>query len=241
MTTPLLLGAIVLVATSLQRVTGIGFGLVAGPGLVLLLGPGHGVLLSNLAAGGISAVGLATSWRRVRLSAMLPLVAAAMLTVPVGAWMVGRLQERALLIGIGSVVVAAVSLIIAGVRVRALRGRRGAVAAGAASGVMNAAAGVGGPPLTLYAVNAGWHGPEFVANAQFYGVVVNGLSVATKGVPELSGTSWAFFGAAVAAGLVAGTLLGRASETGLRRLVLGLALAGGASILAKGLLATAHG
>lgn len=237
--TPVLLGVIVLIATSLQRVTGIGFGLVAGPGLVLLLGPAHGVLLSNLAAAAISAVGLVTTWRRVRLSAMLPLVAAAMLTVPVGALMIDRLQERALLTGIGAVVVAAASLTLAGVRVRALRGRGGALAAGAASGVMNSAAGVGGPPLTLYAVNAGWHGPEFVANAQFYGVVVNGLSLATKGMPELSGSSWTFCGLAVTLGVVAGTLLGKASDAGLRRLVLALALLGGASILAKGLVATA--
>lgn len=239
--TPLLLGLVVLVAASLQRVTGIGFGLVAGPGLVLLLGPAQGVLLSNAVAGGISAVGLAATWRRVRLSAMLPLVCAAMLTVPAGAWMVDRLQADALLIGIGSVVVVAVTLIISGVRVRSLRGRRGAVAAGAVSGVMNAAAGVGGPPVTLYAVNAGWGGAEFVANAQFYGVVVNGQSVAVKGVPELAATSWAFCGAAVLVGIVAGDLLGKVSDARLRRLVLGLALLGGLSILVKGVAAGVFG
>jgi uncharacterized membrane protein YfcA len=234
---PLLVGLVALVAASLQRLTGIGFGLVAGPGLVLLLGPGEGVLLSNLAAGAISAYGLATAWRRVRLTAMLPLVGAAMLTVPVGAWLVGRLREQVLLIGIGVLVVASVSLLLAGVRLRGLRGRRGALAAGAASGIMNASAGVGGPPLTLYGVNAGWAGAEFVANAQFYGVTVNGLSVAAKGLPDMPLRSWLLITGAVAIGIAAGSRIRGVSDTRMRRLVLGLALVGGLSITAKGLYA----
>ncbi|NUU24233.1 MAG: sulfite exporter TauE/SafE family protein [Streptomycetaceae bacterium] len=233
---PVLVGLIVLVAASLQRLTGIGFGLVAGPGLVLMLGPSDGVLMSNVASAAISALGLAATWREVRLRLMLPLVGAAMLTVPLGAWLVGRLPERTLLLGIGALVVTSVSLLIAGVRIRALRGRRGAVAAGAASGVMNASAGVGGPPLTLYAVNAGWGAAEFVANAQFYGVLVNGLSVATKGVPELAYPYWLLCGAAVVVGIVAGDRIGKVPDTRLRKLVLALALVGGVSIVTKGLL-----
>lgn len=233
----LLVGAVVLVAAGLQRLTGVGFGLVAGPGLVLLLGPHQGVLLSNIAAGAISGFGLAGSWRRVRLRTRLPLVGAAMVTVPVGAWLVGRLREQALLIGIGALVAVSVSVLIAGIRIRSLRGRGGAVAAGAASGLMNASAGVGGPPLTMYGVNAGWAGPEFVANAQFYGLTVNALSVLAKGVPDLSLHSWLLTGAAVALGIAAGDRLGGVSDAQLRRVVLAMALLGGASIMAKGVLA----
>ncbi|KJK54967.1 hypothetical protein, partial [Saccharothrix sp. ST-888] len=80
----LVLGCIVLLGASVQRLAGIGFALVAAPVLVLLLGPAQGVVLSNCAAGAISAVGLAGSWRQVRLAAMLPLVGAAACTVPVG-------------------------------------------------------------------------------------------------------------------------------------------------------------
>jgi hypothetical protein len=233
--TPVLVALVVLVAASLQRLSGVGFGLVAGPGLVLMLGAGHGVVVSNIAAAAISATGLAATWRQVRLTLMLPLVGAAMLTVPLGAWLVGRLPERTLLLGIGSLVIASVSLLIAGIRIRSLRGRRGAVAAGAASGVMNASAGVGGPPLTMYAVNAGWGAAEFVANAQFYGVLVNGLSVAAKGVPELSWHYWVLCAAAVGAGILVGDRFGAVSDARLRRLVLWLALVGGVSILGKAL------
>jgi uncharacterized membrane protein YfcA len=123
-----------------------------------------------------------------------------------------------------------------GLKVPALRGTRGAVAAGAVGGFMNSAAGVGGPPVSLYALNAGWTVREFVPNAQFYGVVVNAFSVAANGVPQLRGGQWG----AVAGAMVVGALVGRAlaeriPERRARALVLVLALAGGVTAVAKGL------
>lgn len=68
----LLLGGIILLGASLQRLAGIGLGLVTVPALALLLGPSDGVALSNCASGAISAAGLAGNWRRIRPAAMLP-------------------------------------------------------------------------------------------------------------------------------------------------------------------------
>jgi hypothetical protein len=76
----------------------------------------------------------------------------------------------------GGLVTVAVLLVMRGARVPAPRGTRGAVVAGAAGGFMNSAAGVGGPPISLYAVNAGWTVREFVPNARFYSVIVNAFS-----------------------------------------------------------------
>jgi uncharacterized protein len=190
MTTDILLGAAVLLGSSVQWLTGMGFALVAVPALVLLLGPSEGVVLANCAAGAISVVGLAGGRRQVRVRAMVPLCAAAVCTVPAGAWMTRRLPPPVLLLVMGGLVTAAVLLVMRGARVPALRGTKGAVAAGAAGGFMNAAAGVGGPPVSLYAVNAGWTVREFVPNAQFYGVVVNAFSVAANGVPSLTTAQW---------------------------------------------------
>jgi len=107
----LVLGGVVLLGASVQRLAGIGFALVAVPALVLLLGPSEGVVLSNCAAGAISALGLAEGWRQVRLRAMVPLVVAAACTVPAGAWVAARLPEQALLVGMGALVSAAVLLL----------------------------------------------------------------------------------------------------------------------------------
>ncbi|MFJ5305557.1 TSUP family transporter [Streptomyces sp. NPDC088350] len=231
----ILLGGIVLLGASVQWLTGMGFALVAVPALVLLLGPAQGVVLANCAAGAISVVGLAGGWRRVRARAMVPLCAAAVCTVPAGAWLTRQLPPPVLLLVMGGLVTVAVLLVMRGARVPALRGTRGAVAAGAAGGFMNAAAGVGGPPISLYAVNAGWTVREFVPNAQFYGVVVNAFSVAANGVPSLSGARWgAVVAAMVVGGVIGRGLAGRLPERWARVLVLSLALGGGVTAVGKG-------
>lgn len=235
MTDDILLAGIVLLGSSVQWLTGMGFALVAVPALVLMLGPAEGVVLANCAAGAICVVGLAGGWRQVRLRAMVPLCVAAACTVPAGAWMTRQLPEPALLLVMGGLVTVAVLLIMRGVRVPALRGTRGAVAAGAAGGFMNAAAGVGGPPVSLYAVNAGWTVREFVPNAMFYGVVVNAFSVAANGVPELRGSQWgSVVVAMVVGGAIGKVLASRIPEARARLLVLSLALAGGVTAVAKG-------
>ncbi|MER6831549.1 sulfite exporter TauE/SafE family protein [Streptosporangium sp. NPDC000563] len=232
----LVLGVIMVAGASVQRLAGIGFALVSVPALVLLLGPAEGVVLANCAAGAISAVGLAGTWRQVRLAAMVPLVAAAACTVPAGAWVAARLPEPVLLAGMGVLVSVAVALVMWGARVPALRGVKGAVAAGAASGFMNSSAGVGGPAVSLYAVNAGWTVREFVPNAQFYGVVVNAFSVTAKGVPQLPAPVWLLVAASIAAGSAIGAALARrVPERPARLMVLLLALGGGLTTLGKGL------
>ncbi|GGV05826.1 membrane protein [Streptomyces filipinensis] len=234
--TEVLLAGIVLLGGCVQWLTGMGFALVAVPALVLLLGPADGVVLANCAAGAISVVGLAGGWRRVRPAAMVPLCAAAACTVPAGAWLTRQLPRPVLLVVMGGLVTVAVLLVMRGARVPALRGGRGAVTAGALGGFMNAAAGVGGPPVSLYALNAGWTVREFVPNAQFYGVAVNVFSIAANGTPRLSGPQWAVAGGAMTAGALIGHVIaGRIPEDRARHLVLLLSLAGGATAVTKGL------
>ncbi|MBV2154858.1 sulfite exporter TauE/SafE family protein [Kitasatospora sp. SUK 42] len=235
LTGELVLGCVVLLGAAVQRLAGIGFALVAAPVLVLMLGPHSGVSLSNLAAGAISAVGLAGSWRQVRPATMLPLLLAAVCTVPAGAWVAAEVPTPVLLIGIGLLVSAAALLVIRGARATALRGVGGALVAGATSGFMNSAAGVGGPAVSLYALNSGWTAREFVPNAQLYGAVVNVFSLAAKGLPELSRPAWGLVAVALAGGTVIGALLTtRVPERRARVVVLGLALAGGLTTLVKG-------
>ncbi|GHH23194.1 sulfite exporter TauE/SafE family protein [Streptomyces lanatus] len=230
-----LLAGIVLLGSCVQWLTGMGFALVAVPALVLLLGPAEGVVLANFACGAISVVGLASGWRQVRAGAMVPLCVAAACTVPAGAWLTRQLPEPVLLLTMGGLVTIAVLLVLRGARLPSLRGTKGAVAAGAVGGFMNSAAGVGGPPVSLYAVNAGWTVREFVPNAQFYGVVVNAFSVAANGVPELGAGRWGTVVAAMVAGGFAGRVLAaRTSERRARGLVLGLALVGGVVTVGKG-------
>ncbi|MGH3391349.1 MAG: TSUP family transporter [Actinomadura sp.] len=236
MAVALLLGGIVMLGASVQRLAGVGFALVAVPALVLLLGPADGVLLSNCATAAICAVGLASGWRQIRPGPMVPLVVASACTVPTGVWVAARLPEAVLLVGMGALVCVAVLPIMWGTRLPALHGTKGALAAGAASGFMNSSAGVGGPAVSLYAVNAGWTVREFVPNAHFHGVVVNVLSVGARGMPQLTMPVWLLAAAGITAGAVIGKVLAdRVPERRARSLVLLLALAGGLTTLGKGL------
>ncbi|SEO72358.1 hypothetical protein SAMN05216267_103854 [Actinacidiphila rubida] len=232
----LLLGCIVTAGASVQFLTGMGFALVAVPALVLVLGPGDGVGLANCASGAICLAGLAGGWRQVRLGAMLPLICAAACTVPAGTWVASRLPAPVLLSCMGGLVTVLVLFLISGGRVEALRGVPGALTAGAAGGFMNSSAGVGGPPISMYAVNAGWTVREFVPNAQFYGITVNAFSITAKGLPQVGGVLWELSAVGLAVGGVIGKILAaRVPESGARRLVLLLALTGGVTTLAKGL------
>ncbi|MGW4378366.1 sulfite exporter TauE/SafE family protein [Kitasatospora sp. NPDC004531] len=233
-----MLGLVVLAGAAVQRLSGVGFALIAAPVLVLVLGPAGGVGLSNCASGAISVVGLAAGWRGVRARRMVPLVLAAAPAVPLGARLAAVAPEAALLAAIGAVVSAASVAVMLGVRAAALRGVPGAVAAGAAGGLLNAAAGVGGPAVSLYAANCGWTAREFLPNAQFFALAVNAMSLSAKGLPVLSAAQWAVAGGAVAAGTAVGHLLaGRVPDRPVRRLVLAVALAGGLLTLVKGLAA----
>jgi len=232
----LLLGGIVMAGASVQWLTGMGFALVTVPALVLVLGPADGVRLVNCAAGVISLAGFGGGWRRVRPAAMVPLILASVCTVPAGSWVASRLPAPVLMVGMGGLVTALVLFVMRGGRMTALRGMRGALTAGAAGGFMNSSAGVGGPPVSMYAVNAGWTVREFVPNAQFYSITVNAVSVAANGVPRVGGTVWELAAAGLVLGAVIGKILAdRVPEDGARRLVLLLALAGGVTTLGKGL------
>ena len=76
----LALAGIVLAGSSVQRMSGMGFALVAVPALVLLIGPADGVALSNCAAGVISAVDTAGGEAKWKLRVTGPFSAS-----PVGA------------------------------------------------------------------------------------------------------------------------------------------------------------
>ncbi|WP_350278001.1 sulfite exporter TauE/SafE family protein [Kribbella sp. HUAS MG21] len=231
----LLLGGVVLLGALVQWLTGMGFALVAVPALVMVLGPVDGVSLANCGAGLVCVAGLARGWRHVRLRAMVPLLVAAAITAPVGAWFSRALPGPVLLVVMGSLVTVTAALLLSGLRVPALKGLAGALTAGATGGFMNTAAGLGGPPVSLYAVNANWTIREFVPNALFYGAVVNVFSLVTRGVPPLADREWVVVGLGLLGGAGVGALLaGRIPDRTARLLVLSLAIGGGVVTGLKG-------
>ena len=225
-----------------QRVTGLGFALVAAPFLVLLLGPFAGVLVVNVLGVAASVLVLAQVRRDVDVRRGLLLSAPALVAVLPGAWVARHTAPAALQVLVGGVVVAALVVLLvigrlSGDRVGRRAGTAPAVLAGAASGFMNATAGVGGPALTVYAVATGWPQRAFAATAQLCFIVIGSATVAAKVLPSLPVTDWAVAAAALGVGLLAGTAVSaRVRPAAARTAALTLALVGSVATVVDGLL-----
>lgn len=221
-----------------QRVTGIGFALVAAPLLVLAAGPFDGIILSNLLGLMVCAVVLASTWRDVEWRRGILLAVPALVAIPVGAYVARTMPGPLLLVVIGTIVLLALGLVQLSSRAKVLHGTAGAIGAGAASGFMNVTAGVGGPAMVLYAVSSRWEHRHFVATFQFYSVMVNAASLLSKGRPHLPPSALALSVGALAVGLFLGELLSRrvpAEKAG--RAVVLLAMAGALATVVKGVIA----
>ncbi|ADB77512.1 sulfite exporter TauE/SafE family protein [Geodermatophilus obscurus] len=236
------LAAAVAVGAGTQRITGLGFALVAAPFLVLLLGPFAGVLVVNVLGVAASVLVLVQVRRDVELRRGLLLSAPALVAVVPGAWVARHTAPAVLQVLVGGcVVVALLAVLAAGRRTGAGpasgTGTAPALLAGAASGFMNATAGVGGPALTVYAVATRWPQRAFAATAQLCFTVVGSATVAAKGLPSLPVADWAVAAAALGVGLVAGTALAaHVSPTRARTAALSLALVGGVATVVDGVL-----
>ncbi|GAA0965266.1 TSUP family transporter [Frigoribacterium faeni] len=238
--TPLTLGlaaaAIVLGALT-QRMAGIGFALTAAPLLVVVLGPEAGVTVGNVLAAALAAVLLAQTWRTVRWKRALLLVGPALVTIPIGAWVVRTAPTGPLTVAVGAVALVAVLVMVFSSRARLLPGRGGAVAAGALGGFMNVTAGVGGPALTVHATSERWPREVFVGTGQVFLLAINLTSLLSKGVPTEPWSVWAGAFVALALGAVIGHRLNRyVSPRVGRALVLTLAAVGSAAAVVRGVL-----
>lgn len=205
----LVVAAGVFVGAVVQRVNGLGFGLVSGPFLVLALGPLAGVLLANLMSLAMNVGLFAVLWRHVEWRRTGLLALPALLMIPVGAWVSFALPAPVLSIAIGVLVLVALGAVLVSRRARLLKGRSGAVVAGASSGFMNATAAVGGPALTVYAVSVGWRGTGMVASLQLYFALINAAALLAKGLPQLAAVTWWVAVPALVMGTVGGQLLSR--------------------------------
>lgn len=241
------LGSIALGAT-LQRVSGMGVGMIAAPALSVLLGPVAGVSLSNVAAS-VSALILFLMLRRhvdwprfLRLAPLLVLGSFA------GAWAVAALDHGWLEILLGLSILVAIAAALGLQQRFTLTGHAAVYGSGAVAGFMNTTAGIAGPALAVYAVGARWEQRSWAATLQPVFLLANLTSLATKAlvgqaVPDgvhVPATVWA----AVLLGGPLGVLIGsrlarRVDPVQARRLALCIATVGGVLALVRGVVSLA--
>lgn len=232
-----------------QRLAGLGFGLLVSPVLVVLLGPFDGVMIINLCGAASSLLILSRVWRHVSWRRYLGLAASALTGVVPGAWLASHAPEAPLEVCIGALLILG---LLASQRLNRsdwrVSGPVPMVSLGFTSGLMNAAAGVGGPAITAYAIVTRWEQKSFGATLQPYFVTTGLSSLLSKylfsggHLPALEGWQWLGILAAMVLGIVAGDLLsGRVRPGVVRRIVVAIAYAGAVSTMAKGVVEMALG
>jgi uncharacterized membrane protein YfcA len=211
-----------------QSVTGLGFALVAAPGLIALLGPSQGVAVVVLLGILASVIPLLGQWRHVRVRDGGTLLVPTLLATPAVGALIAGVDTAALAVAAGTAVLVGVVALWRGLRWQPLVSIPGAIGTGIASATMNVIGGVGGPPVGLYAANAGWEPREARATLQGF-FLIQGLATMLVIGPVLPDVP------AVVA-LVVGTLVGvvvapRIPERAARMAVLAVAGFGGLALI----------
>lgn len=232
------IGAAVILAVGalIQRVTGMGLALVASPFLVLVLGPTTGVQLLQIVGLVVCSISALQLWKDINFRKVGLLFLAALLGLIPGIAVTRVLPEAWLTILIGCITIVALASIAFLHRSRVLEGARGAFAAGAISGFMNVTAGVGGPPLVVYAGATEWKYTEYVASVQLYFAGLNIASLMGRGFPHLSGLMWVLSAVASALGLLVGSKISKSiNDRVARRSVIVVAFVGSIAAIVRGI------
>lgn len=147
-----LIWAVVLLAAVLRSFTGFGFGLAAVPVFALFMAPTQAVVLSTSLTLVISLLTLRTFWGEFPLKPLLPMLAMCLLGTVFGAVVLSGVSPQQFRLWIGLCVIAA-CLVLSGYTPR--HHEPGVLLGGVtglASGVMNGAFAIPGPPVIIYAM-----------------------------------------------------------------------------------------
>jgi hypothetical protein len=213
-----------------QRVTGYGFSLVCAPFLIAALGAREGVRTSLELAVVLCVISLSGGWQHARLGSVVTLLVPAVMVTPAVAFVIHRANGHVLAGAAGVVTLASAAVLSTGVRLHRATGPAGAVGAAVLSGAMNMVAGISGPPIAMYAVNAGWTTAEVRSSLPLYFGVLNLFGLAALGLPQFRPGLFV----ALVAGAVAGRVLAvRLSDIITQRAVLTVAVVGGVAALAR--------
>jgi len=168
-----------------QRVSGLGFSLIAAPSLALAVGPRAGVAVTNLLAIVVAFAVLATSARRLEVSRARILVPAGLIGVIPGTVAFYLLPVNWLQVTVGAITGLGLAAVSVARRLHAAPNLATTASAGLASGFTSAVAGAGGPALVIYAIATDWPQPQFAATAQIAYALQAATALAIKGVPPL--------------------------------------------------------
>ncbi|MCQ9352908.1 sulfite exporter TauE/SafE family protein [Corynebacterium sp. 153RC1] len=234
----------VAVGSCMQRVSGMGLGLLAAPVLAMLLGPVEGVMVVNLLATINALLTTFTVKHHVDWKAFGAIASVLWLGALPAVLLINHMPGAWLQLIVGALLLIALGGVVFGARhLPAIRGTIPMLAAGTVGGFMNTLAGVAGPAITVYAQASGWEQRSFAATLQPIFVVAGLVSFCAKllggsgGVANTSAWVWVAGIAAMMIGIaLGGKLATKISRESARKAALACAFAGGATVTVRGLL-----
>lgn len=228
--------AAVVIAALAQAITGIGFALICGPLLILFTDVNQGVILTSTLGLVISLLVIRRDWRHANLKQALALFIPACAVAPIGWFIVEHASTSLMSILAGVLVLGAVVTLASGLRWRRMQGSVGAVIAGGVSGLMSLLAGIGGPAVAIYAMNANWDTKTLRATLNVYFVAITFVTFAVRGTPSVDVNFGIGLLLAVFVGFCLGSLLTHRLEAKtVRSLILVVAAIGGIAAIVNGL------
>lgn len=200
---------VIFIAAGFQRISGMGFSLIAMPGLLWLFGPLDAVTLVVLTSALTSMLMVfgtfkEVAWKHV-LYMSIPSITVAFPTV----YLLNQMPAAAINLMVGALLIACTVSLMVDFRIRESNSILIEVAAGAIGGVMNTAAGVAGPAIGAYAFSSGWSYRTFVASAQPYFIIAD-IGVLAAKYALGSTNAHGFLNVPIVVNAVAGCFLGLA-------------------------------
>lgn len=231
-------GLVAVIAAIIQRITGLAFVLVLIGPVVLIYGPVEGVTIAVLLAVVASICAIPTVWNHIDWRRTIPLALAGIAAAPFGALISRNLSETALLFMIaGMAIIALLAPRLAPIIGAGLRGRTGALIAGATAGFMHASSGLSGPALAAFAVGDRWAQRGFAASAQVILLAYGLVSLMLRGLPTAPVPHLLLLSACTAVGILGGVLLARVIPIRVARIaMLVSAWTGTLVVLARGVI-----
>ena len=169
--------AAALVAGIVRGFSGFGSAMILTPALSVLYGPAVAVPISlalellvtvPLLPGSVRLV----EWRRIGV-----LCLAAFATVPLGGWLLLSLSPLTMRVAISAVILGFVAILAFGWRYHGRPTIAATLATGAASGVLNGASGMAGPPVVFFYLSGRASAPQMRASFIVYFALVDAVSV----------------------------------------------------------------
>ena len=190
-----LIAAILFLSAFTQGLSGFGVALVSMALLPSLIGIQASIALVALVAFVVDLGVLLRYWRSLQFKIMLPLILASFVGVPLGIFLLRRLDEAITLPLLGIIIAGYALYALSGLKLPALKARGWAYGAGFLGGLFGGAYNTPGPPIIVYASCQEWEPDTFKGNLQTFFIqnsiiVLLGHFLSGSFTPEIWSLFW---------------------------------------------------